>query len=87
MDDGPAFMTAVKRYILHGHQLFVADSHSAAVHIRDNAVTADLLDICYDISVDFPAPGFFQAPADRMGGSGFRMGRQAQEFLPLLVSV
>ena len=48
------------------HQLFVAHSHLAAVYPRQDALTADFLNLADAAAINFAAISLLQAPADGM---------------------
>ena len=74
VDDGAR---AVAGDMLHPqpfHELVVSRGHLHAVHLGDDAIAADLLNVGNPAAVDFPAVGFPQTLADGMGGSALGQG-------------
>ena len=53
------------------HQLVVSHSHNFFIHLGDNAVAADLLDVADPAAVQLETVSLLQALADGMGGGAF----------------
>ena len=65
------------------HELVVAGGHGVAIHLGQDAVAGDLLDLPHPAAVQGFAIGLLEALADGVGGGALRQGGVLQQ--PVLV--